>query len=169
MSNLSYYDEIDEFIRNPKQEKKNLTEISSIFKFNNNNQFNLIKQIRQVKYSPKYLLQRLEEDMPKLEKFIIDNKYRDKLQNAYYHSEDHYEFLNIYGLEKRVKEKIGIPENATIKYEKVKCSKKCKHDHQYFYAYYWDSNTKKLKKKYIGRELPEPFKFKITYSKEEIT
>jgi hypothetical protein len=40
------------------------------------------------------------------------------------------------------------------------------HNHEYFYAYYWNSTTKKLRKKYIGKELPEPYKFTITYSME---
>ena len=31
--------------------------------------------------------------------------------------------------------------------------------HKYFYAYFWDSKFKKLKKKYIGKHLPPPFNF----------
>jgi len=129
-------------------------------------QLNLVKNIRQEKRSPQFLLQKVKEDMPKLEKFIIDKEYRKKLLCSLYPSQEYYEFFNIHGLEKKIKEKIGVPENAIIKYEKVKCFKDYIHDHQYFYAYYWDSNIKKLKKKYIGKELPEPFKFKITYSIE---
>ena len=105
--------------------------------------------------------------MPKLVRFIMDDKYRKKLENSLIPFSNP-ELFDILGLEKIVKEKIGIPENATIKYEKVKCSKDCIHNHEYFYAYYWDSNTKKLRKKYIGKELPAPFKFIITYSMEKI-
>jgi hypothetical protein len=56
-----------------------------------------------------------------------------------------------------LKEKLNLPENSTIRYEKVKCSKNCRHNtHRYYYAYIWDSSNKKLKKKYIGKQLPLP-------------
>jgi hypothetical protein len=72
------------------------------------------------------------------------------------------------GLEKKVKEKIKIPENSIIKFESIKCSKKCRHKtHKYFYAYFWDPVIKKLSKKYIGKHLPYPFSFDITNRKEE--
>jgi hypothetical protein len=98
--------------------------------------------------------------MPKLERFIKDDKYRKKLKNSFYPYHNP-ELFDILGLQELVKEKIGIPENATIKYEKIKCSKDYIHYHQYFYAYYWNPTTKKLRKKYIGKELPEPFTFRI--------
>lgn len=46
-----------------------------------------------------------------------------------------------------------IPENATIRKEYVKCGKTpCYHGKHgpYYYAYWKDPETKKLKKKYIG-------------------
>ena len=47
----------------------------------------------------------------------------------------------------------SIPENATIRKEYVKCGKEvCELKHgPYYYAYWKDSTSKKLKKKYIGR------------------
>lgn len=106
------------------------------------------------------------ENMPKLERFYIDQKYKEELEEynleKLYHRENS-ELVNIRNLERLVKQKIGIPANAIIKYEKVKCSKTCIHDtHKYFYAYYQDSLSKKLKKKYIGKKLPFPISFKIT-------
>jgi hypothetical protein len=50
----------------------------------------------------------------------------------------------------------SIPENATIRKEYVKCGKTpCYHGKHgpYYYAYWKDPETKKLKKKYIGRYL----------------
>lgn len=46
----------------------------------------------------------------------------------------------------------SLPENATIRKEYVKCGKPfCLLEHgPYYYAYWRDSNTKKLNKKYIG-------------------
>ena len=56
-----------------------------------------------------------------------------------------------------MKEKLNLPESSTIRYEQVTCSKDCRHDtHRYYYAYTWDCNSKKLKKKYIGKQLPLP-------------
>ena len=166
MLNLSYYDGLNNLLKNfNKNENKNTQNKSSIFEVTNNQCNQLMNNDMQEKYSTAHLCQKLKEDMPKLERFIKDDKYREKLQNSLYPYHNP-ELFDILGLEKIVKEKIGIPEKATLKYEKVKCSRDCIHDHQYFYAYYWDSNTKKLKKKYIGKELPEPFRFKITYSIE---
>jgi hypothetical protein len=48
----------------------------------------------------------------------------------------------------------SIPKNATIRKEFVKCRKSnCyrKEHGPYYYAYWKDSETKRLKKKYIGR------------------
>jgi hypothetical protein len=52
----------------------------------------------------------------------------------------------------------SIPENATIRKEYVKCGKtpcyQGKHG-PYYYAYWKDPETKKLRKKYIGTHMPE--------------
>jgi hypothetical protein len=48
----------------------------------------------------------------------------------------------------------SIPENATIRKEYVKCGKVlCYHGKHgpYYYAYWKDTETKKLRKKYIGQ------------------
>ena len=167
MLNFSYYDGIYPFLKNKKDDPDlYLQNGSSIFEGTDQQNNDLVKTIKQEKYSPAILSQKLKEEMPKLERYIKDDKYRQKLENSLYPSNDYYELFDILGLEKIIKEKIGISENVTIKYEKVKCSKDCKHGHQYFYAYYWDSNIKKLRKKYIGKQLPEPFKFRITYAIE---
>jgi hypothetical protein len=49
----------------------------------------------------------------------------------------------------------SIPKNATIREEFVKCKKpNCYHKEHgpYYYAYWKDPETKKLKKKYIGKQ-----------------
>jgi hypothetical protein len=50
----------------------------------------------------------------------------------------------------------SIPENATIRKEYVKCGKAvCEIKHgPYYYAYWKDPESKKLKKKYIGDHIP---------------
>ena len=168
MLGISYYDKIDTLLKN--SNKKNEDKVlqnkpSSIFKLTNSKDNQLMNDDNHEKYSLAYLCQKIKEDMPKLERYIKNHEYRKKLENSFYPRYNP-EFFDILGLQELVKEKIGIPENATIKYEKVKCSRECMHNHEYFYAYYWNSNTKKLRKKYIGKELPEPFKFKITYTIE---
>lgn len=51
----------------------------------------------------------------------------------------------------------SIPENATIREEYIKCGKEiCEEPHgPYYYAFWKDSQSKKLKKKYIGSQMPE--------------
>jgi hypothetical protein len=50
-----------------------------------------------------------------------------------------------------------IPQNATIRKEYIKCGKQmCEIVHgPYYYAYWKDPQSKKLKKKYIGGHMPE--------------
>jgi hypothetical protein len=50
----------------------------------------------------------------------------------------------------------SIPENATIRKEYIKCGKDiCEQKHgPYYYAYWKDPESKKLKKKYIGDHMP---------------
>ena len=111
--------------------------------------------------------------MPKLEKYIQDPKYRKQLEGEEqdsgigYTFYENYELMDLLGLEKKIKEKLKIPENSIIKFESIKCSKNCRHKtHRYFYAYFWDPLIKKLRKKYIGKHLPYPFSFDITIRKE---
>jgi hypothetical protein len=51
----------------------------------------------------------------------------------------------------------SIPENATIRKEYIKCGKQiCEQKHgPYYYAYWKDPESKKLKKKYIGDHMPK--------------
>lgn|SRR5438093_11721579 len=51
----------------------------------------------------------------------------------------------------------SIPGNATIRKEYIRCGKQmCEIEHgPYYYAYWKDHQSKKLKKKYIGDHMPE--------------
>lgn len=51
----------------------------------------------------------------------------------------------------------SIPKNATIRKEYIKGGKeKCEQKHgPYYYAYWKDAESKKLKKKYIGNHMPK--------------
>ena len=51
----------------------------------------------------------------------------------------------------------SIPENATIRKEYIKCGKQiCQQKHgPYYYAYWKDPQSKRLKKKYIGDHMPK--------------
>lgn len=105
----------------------------------------------------RYLIEKSLRDIEKLEKFYQDKEYKNALMSAGYYSSEHFELQNLYRIEEKLKEKLGIPQNSTIRYQKIKCSKTCMHTtHLYFYAYIWDSTSKKLKSKYIGKQLPLP-------------
>src|SRR6266516_6483544 len=97
----------------------------------------------------KHMLKKLLHDFETLEKFYTDKEYRNKLEyTATYPSSEYFELERIYELKEKVKEKLNLPQNCTIRYEKVKCCKDCKHDtHRYYYAYFGNCNSKKLKKK----------------------
>jgi hypothetical protein len=51
----------------------------------------------------------------------------------------------------------SIPKNATVRKEYIKCGKEiCELKHgPYYYAYWKDPESKKLKKKYIGDHMPK--------------
>jgi len=51
----------------------------------------------------------------------------------------------------------SIPENVTIRKEYIRCGKEmCEPEHgPYYYAYWKDPESKKLKKKYIGDHMPK--------------
>jgi hypothetical protein len=112
--------------------------------------------------NPRSVLKKLIQDIDNLEKFYTDREYRNRLvSTANYPSSEYFRLEDIYEQEKKVKEKLNLPQNSIIKYEKVKCSRKCGHTHRYYYAYIWDCNSKKLKKKYIGKQLPLPASFSL--------
>jgi hypothetical protein len=130
---------------------------------NNKNKFENInsrvtKLLERAKLSnPRHILKKLLLDMDNLDKFYTDMEYKNKLKSARYLSSEYFELERIYEQEQKVKEKLNLPQNCTIRYEKVKCCKDCRHNtHQYYYAYIWDCDSKKLKKKYIGKQLPLP-------------
>lgn len=96
---------------------------------------------------------KLENSM--LERFVTDKEYRKELANyPSYMSVEFFELRALTQLEKKIKVKFNIPEDARIRFERVKCCKTCIHNHKYFYAYFWNANSRKLKKKYIGKTLP---------------
>ena len=63
----------------------------------------------------------------------------------------------------------SIPESATIRKEYVKCGKQiCQQEHgPYYYAYWKDPESKKLKKKYIGVHMPKNAKVGTTSKLEQ--
>ena len=119
---------------------------------------NILHRRRELEESnPRYRIEKAIQDLHKLEKYYVDVDYRNSLRSADYPSSEYFELENIYEKEARVKERLNLPQNSMIRYEKVRCSKHCKHNtppHQYYYAYIWDLSSKKLKKKYIGKQLP---------------
>jgi len=103
----------------------------------------------------KNTLSKLIQNIDILEKYYGDKEYRDRLDKAEYLSSDYFQLEKIEEQQEKIKEKLSLPQNSIIRYEKVKCSKNCIHDtHRYYYAYIWDGNSKKLKKRYIGKQLP---------------
>jgi hypothetical protein len=111
---------------------------------------------------PGSVLKKLIQDIDNLEKFYTDREYRNRLVSAAnYPSSEYFQLERIEEQEKKVKEKLNLPQNSLIKYEKVRCSRKCRHTHSYYYAYLWDCNSKKSKKRYIGKQLPLPASFSL--------
>ena len=107
--------------------------------------------------NPRYLIEKSLLDIQKLERFYKDKEYKNALTSARYFSSERFELQDLYEIELKIKEKLGLPENSLIKYEMVKCSKGCKHEtHYYYYAYVYDRTSRKLIKKYIGKQLPLP-------------
>jgi hypothetical protein len=62
----------------------------------------------------------------------------------------------------------SIPKNATIRKEYIKCGKEmCELKHgPYYYAYWKDPESKKLKKKYIGDHMPKDKELGNDYSSD---
>ena len=65
----------------------------------------------------------------------------------------------------------SIPANATIRKEYINCGKVvCQHKHgPYYYAYWKDPESKKLKKKYIGDHMPRKKELGNGYGIENYT
>src|SRR5919198_1638970 len=105
----------------------------------------LLKQAKINESNPRYLLQKSLQYIENLERFYKDKEYRNILETARYPSLEYCKLENIEKQEEKLKEKLGIPQSSTIKYQKVKCSKDCRHStHWYYYAYIWDCASKKL-------------------------
>lgn len=98
------------------------------------------------------------EDSKKSIKDILDDIYGSS-SSAYY--EQVLEGMNISNLLRKkernendfIQNILSIPQRAFIKCEYVKCDKpNCDQDHgPYYYGYWKDDKTKKLRKKYIGK------------------
>jgi hypothetical protein len=158
----SYYDKVDRILNSSNTVNNDCENLVSFYRITPR-VLDKLKEKQQEEITPEYLQSKLIEDMPLLEKFLMDSEFRNKLLSADFHSHEYFQLSNLYGLVKKVKEKLELPKNATIRFENVKCSKRCKHtNHQYFYAYFWDSPSKKLKKKYIGKHLPSPYTFELS-------
>jgi hypothetical protein len=67
--------------------------------------------------NPRHMLKKLLQDSDNLEKFYIDNEYRNNLKSASYLSSEYFELERIYEQEEKVKEKLNLPQNCTIRYE----------------------------------------------------
>ena len=107
--------------------------------------------------NPRCRIEKSIQDLHNLEKYYVDTEYRNSLASASYPSSEYFELENIYKQEEKVKQRLNLPQNSLIRYDKVKCSKHCKHNnppHRYYYAHIWDSCSKRLQKKYIGKQLP---------------
>jgi hypothetical protein len=86
----------------------------------------LTKMLERSKPSnPRHVLTKLRQNIDNLEKFYTDREYRNKLESASYLSSEYFELERIYEQDRKVKEKLNLPENSTIKYEKVKCCNDC--------------------------------------------
>jgi len=127
-------------------------------KSNNTRIAKILRKRREVEeLNPRCRIEKSIQDLHNLEKYYANTDYRNNLVSANYPSSEYFELENIYRQEEKVKERLSLPRNSQIRYERVKCSKYCKHNtppHQYYYAYIWNSSSKKLKKKYIGKQLP---------------
>ena len=91
----------------------------------------------------KHTLRKLLQDSDNLERFYKDKGYRERI------SSDHFELDHLYEQDRRLKQRLNLPENSTIRLEKVKGSNR-----GYWHAYFWIPQLKKLKKRYIGKSLP---------------
>jgi hypothetical protein len=91
----------------------------------------------------KHTLRKLLQDSDNIERFYKDKEYRERI------SSDHFELDHLYEQDRRLKQRLNLPENSTIRLETVKGSNR-----GYYYAYFWNPELRKLKKRYIGKSLP---------------
>ena len=91
----------------------------------------------------KHTLRKLSQDSDNLERFYKDKEYRERI------SSDHFELDHLYEQDRRLKQRLNLPENSTIRLETVKGSNR-----SYWHAYFWNPELRKLKKRYIGKSLP---------------
>ena len=64
--------------------------------------------------NPRRMLKKLLQDIDNLEKFYTDREYRNKLESASYLYSEYFELERIYEQDRKVKEKLNLPENSTI-------------------------------------------------------
>lgn len=111
----------------------------------------------------------LERNLTTLEKMLIEHKEKEKskkllqeiVTDPIYRLESIIQDENLEEIRKRIlTDVLKISPNSTITFEGVKCSKICNHKHNYFYAYYRDRG--RLRKKYIGKHLPLPYKISVS-------
>ena len=110
-------------------------------KSNNTRIAKILRKRREVEeLNPKYRIEKAVQDLHNLERYYVDAEYRNSLLLADFPSSGYFELANIHKEEEKVKEILNLPQNSLIRYEKVRCSKYCKHNtppHQYYYAYIW--------------------------------
>jgi hypothetical protein len=98
----------------------------------------------------KHTLRKLLQDSDNLERFYKDKEYREQLvSQAKYPSLEYVQLENICEHDRKLKQRLNLPENSTIRFEKMKGSNR-----GYYYAYFWNPELRKLKKRYIGKSLP---------------
>jgi uncharacterized protein (DUF342 family) len=71
----------------------------------------------------KNTLSKLIQNIDILEKFYSDKEYRDRLDKAEYLSSDYFQLEKIEEQQEKIKEKLSLPRNSIIRYEKVRCSR----------------------------------------------
>jgi LAS superfamily LD-carboxypeptidase LdcB len=84
----------------------------------------------------KHTLRKLLQDSDNLERFYKDKEYREQLISS-----DHVELDHLYEQDRKLKQRLNLRENSTIRFEKVKGSNR-----GYWHAYFWNPELRKLKK-----------------------
>jgi hypothetical protein len=129
--------------------KRRLAELQEIAKFEERRRSSSWKKNASTFSDQKHTLRKLLQDSDNLERFYKDKEYRQQLiSQARYPSLEYAQLDNIYEQDRKVKHSLNLPENSTIKFEKAKGR-----GIGYFYAYFWNPELGKLKKRYIGKVL----------------